>query len=501
MQIQWIPPGPIANRFYHDDSRFSGIQGPVGSAKTTTGFHKGIKVARQQMPSIRDGVRRVKGCIVHKTYRQLWRATIPSWGKILPQDAGRWEGAKDSPARHEVRFGLPDGTEAELVLDFVAIGDHAVEDVLRGYEPTFFFLNEADLLPPEIFDYVPTRWGRFPSMDDGGPTWWGAFMDFNAPVIGSFMHEQITEGKACFFSYHRQPGGMEPGAENRQNLPATYYEDQIAMARQKGEDQVTVDRMVHNKFGQRRDGKPIFPEFNDALHVSEQPLEPLRGLKIKIGFDAGLTPAGSFWQTMPNGQWRGLDEVVTAKNETMGVTKFGEAVNRKLKERFEAFECVAWCDPAAAFGGDDEDASWMQDLSRITGLRIRPAPGNNRLNERFEAERQTLIRLIDGREPGMIIDPRMKFFRRGMGGAYRFRKLKTGEEKYKEEPEKNDVSHVCESSQYAKLGGGEYDAVKGRQDERRDGRRQTRAIDEDNPRGEFTGGARLGRGRQRAALD
>ena len=190
------------------------------------------------------------------------------------------------------------------------------------------------------------------------------------------------------------------------------------------------------------------------------------------------------------GQWRGLDEVVTKKGETMGVSKFARAVNRKLKERFEGFTFKAWGDPAAFFGGDDEDNSWMQDLARKTGLSIRPAPGNNRLNERFEAERRLLEHDIDGREPALLIDPRMKYYRRGMGGAYRFRKLKTSEEKYAEEPDKNDVSHVCESSQYVKLGGGEYQEVKDRKERRNDGRRQTRAIDEDNPRGEFAGGRR-----------
>lgn len=50
------------------------------------------------------------------------------------------------------------------------------------------------------------------------------------------------------------------------------------------------------------------------------------------------------------------------------------------------------------------------------------------------------------------MDPGCKFLRKGMNGEYRFKRVKVpGEERYKDEPDKNAVSHVCEALQYVAL--------------------------------------------------
>ena len=91
-----------------------------------------------------------------------------------------------------------------------------------------------------------------------------------------------------------------------------------------------------------------------------------------------------------------------------------------------------------------------------------PNPRNQA--RRFEAVRRPLKEATDGHLPGLIVSPRMKMARRGLGGGYRCRKLKLAGERYAEEPEKNPYSHPSESVQYVLLGGGEYAEVSGRQD-------------------------------------
>ena len=57
------------------------------------------------------------------------------------------------------------------------------EDVkkLLSLELTGVWLNEARELPKSIVDACTMRVGRFPSMRDGGPSWFGVIMDTNAP--------------------------------------------------------------------------------------------------------------------------------------------------------------------------------------------------------------------------------------------------------------------------------------------------------------------------------
>ena len=66
-----------------------------------------------------------------------------------------------------------------------------------------------------------------------------------------------------------------------------------------------------------------------------------------------------------------------------------------------------------------------------------------------------LGRLIDG-QPGLIIHPQCQMLRKGMGGGYAYRRVQvSGEERYRDVPDKNMYSHVCEAAQYMMLGGGE----------------------------------------------
>ena len=73
-------PGPVAEAFYRDNSFVSFIQGPYGSAKTTTCFFKLIARA-MRMPVCRDGTRRYRALVLRDTYRRMERTAIRSWTK------------------------------------------------------------------------------------------------------------------------------------------------------------------------------------------------------------------------------------------------------------------------------------------------------------------------------------------------------------------------------------------------------------------------------------
>ncbi len=472
MNLDWRPPGPVALAFYRDYRRVVGIQGPVGSGKTSAVLMKQIRMAMEQKRSPKDGIRRYRCVAVRDTYRQLWRTTIPSWWNWVPQDVGHWVGGSDQPAEHHITFMHPgDGGLINFEIAFTAIGDNRAEDVLRGYEVTRWYLNEADLLDPEVFTYCRGRWGRYPRAADGGPVHHGADLDFNAPDVESYIYEQLIENRPPEWGYYSQPGGVtrvdggwkpNPRAENMPNLPENYYEDQIV-----GQPEWYIQRMVASEFGYSREGKPVYAEWNDRLHCAPQDLEPDRGLPLGFGFDAGGSPAGVITQRRPNGQKRVLEEIIAGEDGYCGPDRFSDEVNRVLQARYAGLETgPGSADPSAMYGADKEagEMNWIEIVSNKTGIRIWPAP-TNEITPRQDAVRIPLTKMIDGREPALIISPRCKILRRGFNSMYRYRRMHgSAGRTYAPTPDKNEFSHVHDALQYDCLSGDEYYAVMGRQE-------------------------------------
>lgn len=478
LNLVWRSPGPVASAFMAADAFVEIINGPVGSGKTVTSMMKAVRRAQQQRPSTRETVRgpgggqvpvrKFKLCAVRDTYRQLWRSTLQSWFTRFPRNVGEFTGAEGAPAVHKIDFALPDYSIVQFHVDFVALGDQSVEDVLRGYEPTAFYLNELDLLAADVLKYASGRAGRYPPMEEGGPTWRGIIADCNAPVIDSWLYDKIflatpEERAAAGIALFRQPGGLDAGAENLANLDGgrAYYDRQVALNR---DDPGYVKRMVHNLPGFNRNGQPIYAEFNDLLHVGE--VDAVPALPLIVGLDAGGSPAGAITQRMPSGQWRILDELVTAPGT--GPTRFGNLLAQRLAERFPNWSAVRGvCDPSALYGADrtQGDKDWSEIVAAQAGIRIDPAP-TNKPTARWEAVRVPLTRLIDGR-PGVVLHPRCRVLRAGFNAGYRFRAIQGASGRISEEAEKSRESHVHDALQYAMSAGGEDVEIRTRRGEDR----------------------------------
>lgn len=483
--------GPVAQQFMDSQAMVQGIQGPVGSGKTSCSLLKGGIYLGAMQPPNPHGVRKIKLAVIRDTYRNLWRSTIRSWWKWVPQDMGVWRGGQDGPAVHEVALALPDGSRLEAIYEFGAIGDLDAETFLRGYEPTAFLLNEADTQAEDVFTHARSRAGRYPSMSEGGPRWHGVLMDFNAPEFDSWLFHRLideaaSEGNEGKFAYFCQPGGLDPNAENRHNLPPGYYEEMM-----RGQPQWWIDRFIHNKFGFARDGMPIWPEYKDRVHCAAEPFAPREDLPIRLGIDGGGTPAAVLGQMMPNGQRRMFDEVVAPKNTFTGPKTFAKMVSLHLDRLYHGLEVDrGCCDPSCAYGGDENNRAWLNEFMAESGIRCVPA-STNALTPRFEAVRHSLTSFIDVDTPGFLLSPRCKMLRKAMANGYRLKKLNiTGVERYKEEPDKNEYSHVAEAHQYFELGCTDYSAVLGRRADRDKVRvKQSHAVSEDDPWGDGGGPA------------
>lgn len=466
----YLPDGPVGRAFLYSCNRpglsIAGAMGPEGCAKTTTALAKIVLEATNAWPNRRDPRTGTywtdwKHMTVRGTYRQLTKNLIPSWHRIVPKDIGHW--VNEPPQTHTVvlrgRYGL-----VKLIMEFVALQDDNVEDILRGWEGTSALINEGDLLSPDVLQFMKGRVGRYPSALEGGPPRkFFILVDFNAPDTDNYLYDVLVENPTAFTEFYRYPSGLSPNAENLKNLAggAAYYSNRVgSMAKW------LVRRLITNEWGHSRDGVPVHADdFNDELHVAPHRIELARGVPLIVGIDAGLTPAASFRQLMPSGQQRTIDELVSPPDSGIGPTGFGQMLRAHMNTHYAGVPTNLvrfFADPAAFDGGskDGKDPAWVVTCSKaLRSPIVKPRP-NNQLTPRLEAVREPMRRIIDG-QPGWLLSPSCKTIRKGYNSHYRYKltQVAAGESVInKAEPEKNHWSHVANADEYAALGVSRFSA-------------------------------------------
>lgn len=469
--LRFVPPGPVARAWIADGSRISFIMGPIGSGKTTSAIFKRFQHAHA-MPRCNDGVIRSKAVVVRDSFRTLEKTTLASWRQWFPEDfpGSDWKGGNDRPAVHTLKLATKRGP-LEVVTEFAALGSHRIEEVLRGWEGDFEWMNEADTMDVSAKIYLASRlrpWqGGLLTDGEARETMPRQLIgDFNAPDVDNWIYQDFVEaGLPASMGFaapggHRlfvQPSGMAANAENIvvsgvRRLPGGYYEDLIEQNKARP---WWIDRMVHNKFGPNRDGKPVYECFDVGRHMAAKPLDPVAELPIIIGLDAGLSPAAVIVQPMPTGQIRVLDELVPGHG--FGPQRFSDLLLTLLADRYaRVSKIVAYADPAAFVGADalGGELTWVETVGRALGLAIQlPGGGSNEIGLRLEAVTTSLMTTIDGSTPGLVLSPTCTKLRKGFVSDYRFTKVRVGNsDRFTETPEKNDFSHPHDALQYAVLG-------------------------------------------------
>ena len=448
--ISYKPPGPESARFLQDDkSQVMGLMGPVGSGKSVACAMKIWLAACGQAPTV-DGVRKTRFAIVRNTYPELKSTTIKTWVDWFPEHIfGRvkW----DIPITQHIRFPLGDGTTVDCELLFLAMDrpDHVRK--LLSLEVTGVWLNEVRELPKAILDGATGRIGRYPSQRDrpgtissqDWPTRVFVCMDTNPPDDDHWLYRLAEEETPATYAFYRQPGGLSSGAENRHNLPANYYDN---ISEGKTPDWIQV--YVHGEYGTVSDGKPVYPEYNDRIHCAPDILKPIKQLPLYLGWDFGLTPACVIAQFLPIGQLRVIDELCS---ESVSIANFARSVVRPhLATYYPGFQQISVGDPAGTARGNDSDESTCFMLLSKEGFRCDAASTNSFLKRR-EAVVSFMSRMYNG-EPNFLISPLCHQLRKGFRGSYKFRRIKVaGDDRFKNEPDKNQYSHPHDALQYVAL--------------------------------------------------
>lgn len=447
MRIDYSPPGPVVEEYLKDRSPVSLIEGPVGSGKTVASMMKGFMVSVEQKAF--QGVRYSRGCIIRNTYPELRSTVIKSFQDWFPQEIApiNWT----APICATLKFPLADGTRLEAEIYFISFDRPDDIGKMKSLELTWCALSEAAELAKTALDMATQRVGRYPPARLGGPTFYGVFGDTNMPDDDHYLYRLFEKEKPKGFSLFRQPGGLvlrdgqyeaNPLAENIPNLPGghEYYFRQLA-----GKSAEWIKVFLLANYGTISDGKAIYPEWNDEIHVRSVSAEP--GIPLILGFDYGLTPACVICQVGPRGEFRALDELFA---KDMGIRQFArDIVKPHLAVNYPGFSFAAVGDPAGMARKDTDEKTCFMELAE-EGFACVPA-STNAFAGRREAVAKYLTRLSAGK-PGFLLDPRCDILRRGFNGRYQFKRLQVvGEERYRDIPDKNDASHLHDALQYACL--------------------------------------------------
>jgi hypothetical protein len=457
MLISYAPPGPVSEAFHADSSFVRGLKGPVGSGKSSSCCFEVFSRALEQLPGP-DGIRRSRSIITRNTYPELKSTTIKTWQDWFD---GVCTMKYDTPITGTISIAdIGDGSGLWHEAIFLALDRPDDLGKLRSLEATFAWMNEASEQEKQVLDMLTQRVGRFPAKRNGGPTWTGIIMDTNPPDDDHWWYKLAEMDKPDGYRFFDQPGGLirindpkdprfnqwvpNPLAENAENLPGgyEYYLRQLAG---KSEDYIKV--FLGGLYGTTLDGKPVYPEWNEKVHLATSKLTPIQGRPILLAFDFGLTPACAFLQMDHRGRVLILAELVS---ESMGIRQFYQQMVLPFKNaNYPGFRIEAVGDPAGNIRAQTDEKTCMQELLEL-GLLCEPASSNT-----FVARRESVaffLQQLSGGDPAFLVDPSCKMLRKGFNGGYRYERLKTsGPAKFKDRPVKDKYSHIHDALQYGCL--------------------------------------------------
>jgi hypothetical protein len=437
--------------FHKSDDIVRLLIGPVGSGKSVACCVEILLRALKQ-PVDKDNIRKSRWLVVRNTYSELRDTTIRTFFDWIPESIGRFN---KQNFEFNALFEPGDGTIVHLEIMFRALDKPKDVRKLLSLELTGAWINEAREVPKAVFEMILSRLGRYPSRKEVDDYWYGLILDTNPCDVDHWIYKTFEEDRPEGYKKFHQPSGLDKFAENRKNLPKTYYETMMV-----GKTQEWTNVYVHGMYGFVTDGKPIYPEYNDDVHVSSEIILPDPQHPIIVGIDFGLTPAATINQQV-DGQWRVIDEIVT---ERMGALNFGTLLGKKLRSEYSGYEVELFGDPAGAQEAQTDETTPFEMLASL-GLFADPAPTNDWMIRREAVAKLMSVMTCTG-QPGFIVSPKARYFRKGLSGGYAYRRLMViGEDRFHDKPNKNIYSHVCESHQYAVLGAGEgYEILGYKQD-------------------------------------
>ncbi len=442
-------PTPTGHVAHADSSFVRVIMGPYGSGKSTWAATEIVKKSCES-PVWHAGRRRSRWGIVRNTSGELQSTTLATWLSWF-EDLGDIRKRQKPIMTYEHTFNDGNGL-VELELLFIALD--RPEDVrkIKSLELTGCYINELSEVPKAALAHMKGRVNRYPSKAFcKEPYWSGIIADTNPPEDDHWIYKDFEENKFDHHVLFKQPPGLiknddnkwvrNPNADNSSHLPANYYE-MLA----EGQSQEFIKVFCLGEYGSVGFGKRVYPEFNPDFHAVES-LSAIQGEKLLIGWDFGLTPACVVTQLSPRGQLLVLKEYV---GDGMGIRTFAESV--VIPSIAKDFPYCKIGDSVADPAGNarNEIVEEMSCIGELTSLGIdtRSARTND-IDPRLGSVRYFLNKMVDGK-PAFVLDRKNcpSLFKGFVKDYVYARVAVSGEERYKDKPNKNMASHPMDALGY-----------------------------------------------------
>lgn len=428
------------------------IMGPYGSGKSTWAATEIVRRACD-MPVWHAGRRRSRWAIVRNTSGELQSTTLATWLSWF-QDLGDIRKRQKPILTYEHTFNDGNGV-IELELLFIALD--RPEDVrkIKSLELTGCYINELSEVPKAAMAHMKGRVNRYPSKAFcHEPYWSGIIADTNPPEDDHWIFKDFEEAAYDGHVLFKQPPGLlrdeggrwvrNPDCDNFAHLPADYYE-KLA----EGQSQEFVKVFCLGEYGAVGFGKRVYPEFNPDYHAVES-LEAIQGEPLVLGWDFGLTPSCVVMQLSARGQLLVLKEYL---GDGVGIRSFAESVViPALRKDFPYCRVGASiADPAGNARNEIiEEMSCIGELNQI-GLPTIPAQTND-IDPRLGSVRYFLNKMADGKPCFLLDKKNCPTLFKGFVKGYVFSRIAvSGEERYKDKPNKNIYSHSMDALGYGCL--------------------------------------------------
>jgi hypothetical protein len=466
------------------------IQGPQGSGTSSACCVHIFQQALEQ-PKQADGRQRFRAHIFRETYSKIEATVLRTWldwfkPGTKPGEFGIFYETR--PYRHEVRVG-----PLELDVTFMALEDiRDAKSYFDSLEPSLLWFNEGQHAQLAVIRHGLSRVSppRYPAVKDGGCAWGGMIIDTNAPPADHWIPimrgdvpapDWMTDDnrraliKPDNWTFYMQPPGLledfdgkgrllgyrpNPEAENLKYLHKPGVDplgpDNFYMQKLGAQPKPWIDAYIMNRSSVVTDGQPVYPQFRRDVHVSDRPLDVIPGVPVNVGLDFGRQPAATISQVL-RGDWFVQREFM---GRDMQAGEYAPLLKSFLAEYYPGFVFNFWGDPAGQHRGQATDKTPFLIFAEH-GMTVRPAPNpQNQHTVRWEAMNAVLMNRSSGGRPSrLLVDPRCTTLITGMSGGYFMRRIRVSGERYADEPEKNQYSHICEALENGILGGGEGRSV------------------------------------------
>lgn len=414
--------GPAALAFHADRSKVKLIRGPFRSGKSVSACHEIFRI----------------GCLAKKTRWIIIRNTLPELKDTTQKTffewfpPGQWGRHNKQEQVYYMQFTIK-GRSHEIEILFRSFDRPEQLRKALGLEITGFWIDEAREIPRAIIMILLGRmmWPKSFPYGKRDNYYLGILTTNPFPrrhyLFKDFVSHPIPGFKQFFF----------PQSENEHNLPKGYYKEQRKLH---ADDPEWIKVYLDGEYGSVFAGKAVYPDFLHRVHVADGHIEPVKGVRLLLGFDFGMiTSACSISQVTPH-NWLILQEIL--QDESQGdFDAFMDFVIEELGITYPGFTANAYC-------GTEGPIRSMTDGQSCIDIMVRkglsPAIGAKSPVDRQGAVAKMLRKTSKGKF-AVQIDPRCTVIIDGFTGGYERKEVAPGV--YGDDVVKNIYSHIQDSLQ------------------------------------------------------